>query len=155
MSLSDKVIATAKAQRLATLYCHDCDANSLKLLLFVLETGLLPALIDVVHVTKQNQVAIQTELLQKYTNCHINESMQGRDSQAESGIFPVCVCSSDDSILRGADRIISMLMDEVPHLKSINWQSQMTVFNFFTCGMKLEMDLMKVRWRQQYNTFLC
>jgi hypothetical protein len=36
-----------------------------------------------------------------------------------------------------------MFMDEVLQHRNIDWK-EMVVFNFFSCGMKLELELMKV-----------
>lgn len=132
---------------LGTLYCHDCDPNSLKLLLFVLEAGLLPRISEVVHVTKHNAASLQSDLLQKHIRQDDSKGDQEGDIVSEAhldyGIFPVCVCTSDTALLCGADRIINMLMDDVLQHRNIDW-SQMVVFNFFSCGMKMEMDMLKV-----------
>lgn len=139
---------------LGTLYCHDCDPKSLKLLLFVLETGLLPRVSEVIPVTKHTAASLQTDLLEKYTR---RDARKGdledtgatcADAHVDYGIFPVCVCASDNTILCGADRIISMLMDTVLQHRKINW-NEMVVFNFFSCGMKMEMDMLKVSGRQE------
>jgi hypothetical protein len=131
---------------LGTLYCHDCDPNSLKLLLFVLEAGLLPRISEVVHVTKHNEESLQAYLLTKHSQRHgVEPSKKERgDTKLNThGIFPVCVCASDDTMLTGADRIINMLMDDVQQSRNIDWK-QMVVFNFFSCGMKMEMDMIQV-----------
>lgn len=127
---------TDENEMLATLYCYDSDPNSLKLLLFILETGLLPRIHEVVHVTKHNKDAVESELKEKYpTNAY--------DAHPDYGIFPVCIRVTDDKLMAGADRIINMFMDEVLQHRNIDWK-EMVVFNFFSCGMKLELELMKV-----------
>lgn len=133
---------------LGTLYCHDCDPNSLKLLLFVLEAGLLSRMSEVVHVTKHNAATVQTDLLANHSDRDTKNQSKGGDAGAadrhtEYGIFPVFVCDADNSLLTGADRIINMFIDDVLQDRRIDW-NQMVVFNFFSCGMKMEMDMLKV-----------
>ena len=135
-------VETRCSDDVGVLYCHETDPNSLKLLLFVLETGLLPKVKEVIPINKNLQESSERDLLDKYPLRHDTKSSIS-NVQSEYGIFPVCICSCDDSMVYGADRIIKFLMDNFLKESEVDW-SKMTVFNFFSCGMKMEIDMLKV-----------